>query len=166
MSRSSNIGVWVVGAVALIALAVFGVLWLSQTTLIARIDGVSKESRRQNKKLQAKVGELRREIRKLEGRLSQPSAPAQSPVDASTPPSTKKSERIYVRITSTPKGARVRRDKRTIGRTPLVLPMDKSETATLLLTRKGYHDEEVTITGEDGNALEVRLRRRGSRESP
>jgi hypothetical protein len=167
MSRSSNLGVWVVGAVALIALAVFGAMWLAQTTLLARIDGVSQESRRQAKKLKAKVGELQREIRELEARLPKPGDPEQdasgeSPSSAS---SKRKDERIYVRITSKPMGARVRRGKLTIGRTPLVLPMGKSETATLLFSRRGYQNEEVTITGEDGNAMEVRLRRRVDRSS-
>jgi hypothetical protein len=156
-----------VGAVALIALAVFGAMWLAQTTLLARIDGVSKESRRQTKKLQTRVGELQREIRDLEARIPKPGASGQITTDASpssTPspslsPPAKTGETIYVHITSKPTGARVRRGKRTIGRTPLVLPLEKHETATLLFTRRGYHKEEVTITGENGNAMEVRLRR-------
>lgn len=162
----SDIGVWVVGAVALIALVVFGGLWLMQTSLLSRLDGISRDARRQNEKLQARVAALQGEVTKLEARLAgRGGGPEEeaSVEEETTPPRKAGVGRVYVRVTSRPSGARVRRGGRTLGRTPLVLPMKKGEINTLVIVKGGYAEEQVTVKAEDGSSLDVRLRRRSAR---
>jgi hypothetical protein len=160
----SDLGVWVVGAVALIALAVFAALWFAQRSMVSRIDRVSRESTHRSKQLEARIGALRREVRELGARLACPRDAGSGSGSGAPAAPTGPGKRSYVRITSTPSGAVVRRGKRTIGRTPLVLPLSGGEEATLRLSHGGYHEEEVTVTGADGKALEIRLRKLGGAE--
>jgi hypothetical protein len=172
----SDIGVWVVGAVALIALVVFGGLWLMQSSLLSRLDSIATDGRRQGEKLEQRVGQLQEQVKRLRARLepsrvapaaaetaSAEPAPAASPEPEPAEPASSKGavrgEKVYVRLTSRPSKARVRRDGRTLGRTPLILPLGRGESVSLLVSRRGYVGQKVSVTGGAEAVKEIRLRR-------
>jgi hypothetical protein len=67
-------------------------------------------------------------------------APAAAEVAAPPPPAARKPDErlILVRITSSPARARVRNSNRTLGATPLVLPLRTGEQLDLTLSKRGY----------------------------
>ena len=69
---------------------------------------------------------------------------------------------ISVHLTSVPDGAEVRLGDRTLGTTPLVAPLEASETAVrLTFSRPGYLSETISIVPREGlDVPAVRLRRR------
>jgi HSP20 family molecular chaperone IbpA len=164
VSQRSDIGVWVVGAVALIALVVFGGMWLMQTRLVLKLDGISRETRQQNKQLQDKVAALQGEVKKLEAQLGEreqgDETNAAAAEETGDQPVSKARGRVYVRVKSRPTNARVRRGGRTLGRTPLVLPMGRDETAKLVLQLAGHAEQQVEVRAEDGASVTVRLKRK------
>jgi hypothetical protein len=152
--------IWIVGAVALIALFTLFGLYMAHYSLTKRIDARAEQARKERAALQQKIAALQQELQQLRGGTPVATTGAAAPEPAEPPPAPAAAgddnanaddaddadaEPTRVRVASVPAGARVMEGFRELGLTPLEVSLKPGESRQVSLQRAGYRARQVTL---------------------
>lgn len=175
LGRSESfVSIWIVGAVALIALFTLAGLYVAHYSMTKRIDAMAALAKQERAELSGKISGLQQQLRRLEqgGAVAAEPGPADEaqPADdaddapaaparaAKAAPDEATEAAVSVSLESVPAGAQVLEGKNELGVTPLALELRPGQRKRVKLMRRGYRPQWVMVS-DRRPSVKVRLAR-------